>query len=168
MKNRTGILTLCALLLASVPALAQHFPWQSSASSNAASHQLVRFLFPQQVEIQAGKPAVIDLHFQIEPGLHINSHVPNQRSLIRTELIRTTTPGLKISSVEFPAGASYAFAAAPTVKLSVYTGELNVKVHIDAQRGDHLFQGSLRYQACDMNTCFPPRNVPVAVDVIAH
>ena len=47
-------------------------------------------------------------------------------------------------------------------------GEFVLKMHVTAQRGDHLIQGALRYQACDMTTCFPPRNAPVAVDVIAH
>lgn len=157
-----------ALSAASLPLLAQHFPWQTAASSSATAHQLVRFLYPQQVEVQAGKPAVIDLHFHIEPGLHINSHTPLQKSLIRTELIQSAKPGIKVDAVDFPPGSSYAFSAAPSEKLSVYTGDLVVKLHIDAQRGDHLFRGSLRYQACDTNTCFPPRNVPVAVDVIAH
>jgi hypothetical protein len=41
-------------------------------------------------------------------------------------------------------------------------------MHLTAQKGDHLVQGALRYQACDNSTCFPPRKAPVAIDVIAH
>jgi hypothetical protein len=167
-KKLHPLLIASALSLLALPALAQHLPWQTAASGNGAAHQLVRFLYPQQVEVRAGKPAVVDLHFRIEPGLHINSHTPLQKSLIRTELIQSAQPGIKVVSVNFPPGSSYAFSAAPSEKLSVYTGELVVRLRIDAQRGDHLFRGALRYQACDTNTCFPPRNVPVAVDVIAH
>jgi hypothetical protein len=29
-------------------------------------------------------------------------------------------------------------------------------------------QGALRYQACDVNACYPPREAPVAVDVVAR
>ncbi len=144
---------------------AQKLPWQTSGSPNAP---MVRFLYPQQVQVQAGKPALVEMHFRIAKGLHINSHTPLQKSLIRTDLNAAAPAGVKISAVRFPAGTPFALAAFPSEKLSVYTGEIVVGMQIVAQRGNHLVQGALRYQACDMNTCFPPHNVPVAVDVIAQ
>lgn len=167
------------LILAAVAALAfilggagsasqaQRLPWQTSGapSPNAA---LVLFLYPPQVHVLAGQLSTVKMHFRIANGLHINSHTPLQKGLIRTELNVPATAGIKIAAVQFPAGTPYSPAAFPKDKLSVYAGELVVKVSIVAQRGNHLLQGSLRYQACDMNTCFPPRNVPVAVDVIAQ
>jgi hypothetical protein len=145
----------------------QKLPWQTSAaySPNAP---MVRFLYPQQVQVQAGKPYTVEMHFRIAGGLHINSHTPLQKSLIRTDLNTPAPAGVRITAVQFPAGSPYALAAFPSEKLSVYTGEIVVGMRIVARRGNHLIQGSLRYQACDTNTCFPPRNVPVAVDVIAQ
>lgn len=166
MNSKTAILLILSALTATVSA--QKLPWQTSASTNAASQQLVRFLYPQQVSAQPGKPETIELHFRVVPGLHINSHTPRQKSLIRTELIAAEPNGVKITAVDFPPGTSYAFPANPAEKLSVYTGEFVVRMHYTAQRGDHLIQGALRYQACDTNTCFPPRNVPVAVDVVSR
>lgn len=166
------------LLMASVAAAAlafgggfgsalQKLPWQSAGTS-APNAPMVRFLYPQQVQVQSGKPYTVEMHFRISHGLHINSHTPLQKSLIRTELNAAPPAGIKITTLQFPAGTPYAFPAFPAEKLSVYTGEIVVGMRIVAQRGNHLIQGSLRYQACDMNTCFPPRNVPVAVDVVAR
>ena len=145
----------------------QKLPWQTSnpASANAP---MVRFLYPQQVQVRVGRPYTVEMHFRIASGLHINSHTPLQKSLIRTELNASVPAGVKITAVQFPAGSPYAFPALPSEKLSVYTGEIVVGMRIVSQRGNHLITGSLRYQACDMNTCFPPRNVPVAVDVVAQ
>lgn len=167
MRFGFAAVTLAALVAGSVTALAQKLPWQTS-SSNASQPQPVQYLYPQQVTLQAGKPQTIDLHFRIANGLHINSHAPRQKSLIRTELIVAEPAGVDISAVDFPPGSDYAFPADPQEKLSVYTGEVVLKMHITAKTGDHLVQGALRYQACDTNTCFPPRNAPVAVDVITH
>ncbi len=168
MKLLAAALCCAGLLAAALTAAPQKLPWQTSDSSNPNSTQLVRYLYPQQVTLQAGKPQTIDLHFRIENGLHINSHTPRQKSLIRTELIVAEPPGVNISAVDFPPGSDYAFPADPSQKLSVYSGEFVLKMHITPKSGDHLIQEALRYQACDTHTCFPPRTTPVAVDVIAH
>lgn len=158
----------CLFLLGASTAWPQRLPWQSANATTNNSTQMVRYLYPEQVTVAAGKEQTIDLHFRIAEGLHINSHTPRQKSLIRTELIAAEPAGVKITGVDFPAGSDYAFPAEPSEKLSVYSGELVLKMHFTAQRGDHLFQGALHYQACDTNTCFPPRNVPVAIDMIGR
>lgn len=145
---------------------AQKLPWQSADNQN--QKQLVQYLYPQQVSVPAGKAQVVELHFRIENGLHINSHDPRQKSLIRTQLMVAQPPGIDVTAVDFPPGTDYAFPADPQQKLSVYTGEFVLKMHLTAQRGDHLLQSGLRYQACDTNTCFPPRTAPVDIDVIGH
>lgn len=148
-------------------AAGQKLPWQTN-SSLKQDDQLVHFLYPQQVTLAAGKPQTVALHFRINPGLHINSHQPRQKSLIKTDLIAAEPNGVKIGAVDFPAGSDYAFPADPQEKLSVYSGDFVLTMHLTAQKGNHLVQGALRYQACDTNTCFPPRNAPVAVDVIGR
>lgn len=156
-----------ALILAASVATAQKLPLQASSVESKKS-QAVQFLFPEQVSVAAGKDAVVDLHFKVNAGMHINSHEPRERSLIATRLIVTEIPGMKIGPVEFPAGSDYALAAMPKDKLSVYSGEFVVRAHIQATAGQHMFEGTLRYQACDTNSCYPPREAPIAVDVIAR
>ncbi len=157
------IVPAVAFLIFAAGAGAQNLPWETSGGS---AQQLVHFLYPQQVTLAAGKAGTVDLHFRISEGLHINSHTPLQKSLIRTELIEAEPQGVKVAAVDFPAGSDYAFPADPNTKLSVYSGELVLRMHLTASRGDHLISGQLRYQACDNHTCFPPRNLPVSVDVV--
>ncbi len=144
---------------------AQKLPWDTSSGPGGGT-QLVHFLYPQQVTLPAGKAATVEMHFRINPGLHINSHTPLQKSLIRTELIEAEPQGVTIATVDFPAGSDYAFPADPSQKLSVYSGEFVLRMHLKVQHGDHLLAGQLRYQACDDHTCFPPRKLPVPLDVI--
>lgn len=156
-----------ALILAASVATAQKLPLQAS-SVESKKPQAVQYLFPEQVSVATGKDAIIDLHFKVNAGMHINSHAPRERSLIPTRLIVAEIPGMKIGPVEFPAGSDYALAAMPKDKLSVYSGEFVVRAHIQATAGQHMFEGALRYQACDTNSCYPPREAPIAVDVIAR
>jgi hypothetical protein len=151
------------MVTASVAA-AQKLPWQTESKKP----QAVQYLFPEQVSVPAGKDSVIDLHFKVNAGLHINSHEPREKGLIATRLVVGEIPGMTIGPVEFPAGADYAVTAMPGDKLSVYSGEFVVHAHVQATAGQHMFEGALRYQACDTNTCYPPREAPIAVDVIAR
>lgn len=131
------------------------------------AHPAVQYLFPEQLSVSAGKPATADLHFRIASGLHINSHKPYEKNLIPTNLMVVEEPGLKVAAVDFPAGKDFAFSFAPTEKISVYSDEFVLHAHLTAERGDHLLQAKLRYQACDASTCFPPKTIPVAIDIIA-
>ena len=154
-------LGLCAF------ATAQNFPEEHRAQQSKDEKSNVTFLFPEQVNIPAGRSTAVDLHFRVAPGLHINSHTPREKSFIPTNLAVVERNGLKVSSVDFPPGTDYSFAFSPNEKLSVYTSEFTLKAHITAQPGEHMLEGALRYQACDSNSCFPPKTIPVAVDVIA-
>jgi hypothetical protein len=168
MRFRNAVSVGIAVAIGAAAACSQVLPWQSSDNPGGPNQQLVHFLYPQQVNVPAGTAQTVDLHFRIANGLHINSHTPRQKSLIRTELMVAEPTGVKIAAVDFPDGSDFAFPADPSQKLSIYSGEFVLKMHVTAQPGNHLIQGVLHYQACDNNTCFPPRNAPVAVDVIAH
>lgn len=154
---------LCASLQCAV---SQKLAWQSDAQANANDHQQVKFLYPEQATLAAGKPGIVELHFRVNDGLHINSHTPREKSLIPTQLIVPEPVGINIASVDFPQGTDYSPAFSPNDKLSVYTGEFVLRAHITAQPGEHLVQALLRYQACDANSCYPPKKAPVAVDLI--
>ena len=166
MRLRINAALCVALAIGTAAACSQALPWQSSDNPGGPNQQLVHFLYPQQVTLAAGKPGTVELHFRINDGLHINSHAPLQKSLIRTELIEAEPEGIQIAAVDFPAGSDYAFPTDPSEKLSVYSGEFVLRMHLKASRGDHLVSGALRYQACDNHTCFPPRSLPVSVDVV--
>jgi hypothetical protein len=139
----------------------QALPGVSSARSSA-----VEYLFPEQVTVTANKSSEIALHFRIAEGLHINSHQPRQQELIPTAFSIPEGAGVRLESVRYPAGSDYALAIDPKTKLSVYAGDFTLQARIVAEKGNHLVEGKLRYQACDRNQCLPPKTIPVAIDVI--
>ncbi len=158
-------IALIFLLVASA-CLAQDFSADAQTQESKAGHSMVAFLFPEQLSVPAGKQTAVDLHFRVADGLHINSHTPREKSLIPTSLAVVEQDGFQVSDVEFPPGIDYAFAFNPKEKLSVYTGDFVLKAHLTAPAGDHLLQAALRYQACNSNSCFPPKTIPIAIDVI--
>lgn len=113
--------------------------------------------------VAANKPAVIELHFKIVQGYHVNSHTPKSELLIPTVLTLQSANGVKAGALEYPAGKPYSFSFDPGDKLDVYANDFTVKLPVVATSGDHTIDGSLRYQACDNASCYPPRTIPVKV-----
>jgi hypothetical protein len=150
-----------------VPIQDPPLPIPGGQRPSANGKDAVQFLSPTQVTLAAGHPAEIDLHFQIAPGLHINSHAPREKTLIPTRLAVIEQGGLSVSKVDFPPGSDYALAQAPQDKLSVYTGSFILRAHITARAGDHMLEGALHYQACDVNSCMPPQSLPLEVSILA-
>lgn len=170
MTRRLSILLGAALfLLTTHTALPQTIAFgEAQPSSSSKKPDAVRYLYPEQVSVPAKKTTVVELHFHVADGMHINSHAPREKTLIPTNLAVPDMAGLRVSAVDFPVGTDYSFSFSPKEKLSVYAGEFVLKAHITADVGDHLLQAVLRYQACDSNSCYPPKTIPVALDVIAR
>ncbi len=154
-------LCLCAALVCAPGARAQHMSWQTGKHTKP-----VVFLYPLQLTVPAGKPTAVSLTFRVAKGLHINSHTPTSKTFIRTELILPKNASEKLSSVQFPRGSQFSLPAFPQDKLSVYTGQFTVHARLISARGNHMLRAKLRYQACDTNSCYPPRTIPIAVNVI--
>ena len=76
----------------------------------------------EQQEVKAGKRSVIELHFRVVDGFHVNSHTPKSELLIPTQITLQPATGVKAEPVEYPAGTSYSFSFDPTEKLDVYSG----------------------------------------------
>lgn len=149
-----------ALLLGSVTPPRLHAQFDMDASGKPRTYILYT-AEPQTVP--AGKHAVLELRFRVLPGYHVNSHTPKSQFLIPTALTLQTANGVKADALQYPAGSLYSFAFDPTTKLDVYAGDFLVKVPVVAAPGDHTLDGTLRYQACDNASCYPPRTLPVKV-----
>jgi hypothetical protein len=136
------------------------------AEGRAPKAEAVRFLYPEQVTIPAGKPSTVELHFRIAPGVHINSHTPGGKYLIPTILSIPAGEGVLLEGAVYPPGAEFRPPLDPKTRLSVYAGEFTVRARLVAAAGDHLVEARLHFQACESNACMPPRTIPVAMDVI--
>ncbi|MDE3188282.1 MAG: disulfide bond formation protein DsbC [Acidobacteriota bacterium] len=156
-----------ALALAAFVAHAQ-FPLTAAQDRSVAKSNAVEYLYPEQVTVPAGKPSAIEMHFRIAHGLHINSHTPKDDFLIPTVLSVPASSGVRLENATYPPGVDFTLPIDPKTKLSVYTGDFTIFTRIVAQRGNHLVQAQLRYQACDNNACMPPKTVTVPIDVIGQ
>jgi Disulphide bond corrector protein DsbC len=117
----------------------------------------------EQQNVTAGKRSVLELHFRVVDGFHVNSHTPKSELLIPTQITLQPAAGVKAEAVEYPSGTSYSFSFDPTEKLDVYSGAFTVKLPVVAESGTHTVDGTLRYQACDHAACYPPKSLPVQV-----
>lgn len=157
---------LAVLLGCTIAAAAQSPLLDGNQHSFKRDVTAVEFLFPEQVSAPAGKPTAVELHFRVAPGLHINSHTPKDSYLIPTELTIPAASGVMLQSATYPEGTDVTLPADPTTRLNVYTGEFIINTRIVAEKGNHLVEARLRYQACDNNACMPPKTITVAIDII--
>jgi DsbC/DsbD-like thiol-disulfide interchange protein len=121
------------------------------------------FYAAEQQTVPAGKRSVLELHFRVMDGFHVNSHTPKSELLIPTQMTLQPAVGVQVEPLQFPAGTSYSFSFDPTEKLDVYSGAFTVKLPVVADAGTHTVDGTLRYQACDHAACYPPKSLPVQV-----
>lgn len=156
----------CAAVLAvGILALGAHAQIDGGGRS-VAKVEAVQYLFPEQVTVAAGKASPVTLHFRIAQGLHINSHTPSEDYLIPTTFSIPEGAGVRLDKASYPAGADLTLPADPKTKLSVYTGEFAIQTLIVSSSGNHLVEAKLRYQACNLSQCLPPRTITVPIDVI--
>jgi hypothetical protein len=143
-----------------------HTQASGAADKSTVKIEAVAYLFPEQVTLSAGKASPIALHFSIAPGLHINSHAPKDEYLIPTAFSIPDDSGVKLENATYPDGAEFVLPADPDTKLSVYTGNFTIHARLVAEPGDHLVKAKLRYQACDLTACMPPKTITVPIDIV--
>lgn len=121
------------------------------------------------VTAEQGKPATVPLTFRVAGGYHINSNQPKSEFLIPTVLKVEATTDIVIGKTTYPAGQDMSFPFAPDEKLNVYTGDFQVDVLVrplrSVQVGKYIVRGTLKYQACDNQACYPPKQLPISFDV---
>jgi hypothetical protein len=124
-------------------------------------------LLSDAVQLEAGRPQVVELRFRVDPGFHINSHAPHDETLIPT-VLKLDAGDVQVQDAAYPAGTAFRLAVGAGQTLDVYQGEFRVLVKVLARKGEWTLTGGLRYQACDSAACFPPRTLPVRVAVEAR
>ncbi len=119
--------------------------------------------------VSPGKPAKVQLKFRVSDGFHVNSNVPRSSYLIPTKLMLSPSNAVSVGKITYPAGTDMTFPFAPDEKLNVYSGEFTIGASLSATpaaaRGHHKLQGELSYQACNDRACYPPKKLPVSIEV---
>ncbi len=142
--------------------------------SSATSAQIARpqkaklALEPQALVIAAGAELRIDALATVDPGWHVQAHVPTYDYLIPTTLTLELPAGFPPPGITFPRPSRYKFAFAGE-ELDVYEGLLRIPVSVrvpeNAAPGTLTIAGSLRYQACDDKSCLPPVETRASVEL---
>ncbi len=112
----------------------------------------------------AGSAVRLAVKVTVPEGLHTQSNKPRDRLLIPTTLKIDTPADTNVDEIVWP----------PAIDLKQVTGDqplsvfereflIGVKVSLGAsvQPGDLRVPATLRYQACDVNLCYPPATAPV-------
>ena len=122
-------------------------------------------LLTDGVQVKPGTEQVVELRFRVDAGYHINSHTPMDDLLIPTTL--KFVPGaVKVTGTEYPQGDVIKLIGTGE-GLEVYQGEFKVQVKLVAPRGFSTMTGTVKYQACDNEACFPPKTLAVKLAVTA-
>ncbi len=156
MKRAGLLLILCAAMLA-------------AQTLGPSTEQYVTVASPKKVEVASGRPGALELDFRVKDGMHINSNTPHSEFLIPTKLTFNAPTDLMISKVTYPTGEELALSFSPKDKLSVYTGDFHITAQVSASHGattgPYTLHGELKYQACNDKSCFPPKTLPIVVQV---
>lgn len=161
-RTRTWVRSL-ALVLPFAVAAGQEIRLDGSRDAGALHRQRVT-LDSDKFTVSAGKPEWIELSFHVDPGFHINSHVPHDETLIPTSLKLTPSPRIRVFKDSYPPGLPLHLNVGAGETLSTYAGDFRVRVQVlAAEKGDATLAGTLHYQACDAASCYPPRDLPVTV-----
>jgi DsbC/DsbD-like thiol-disulfide interchange protein len=149
-------LALAALLLLTIR------PLHAQLNMNASDKPKAYVAYDAEPQsVPANKHATLELHFHMQPGYHVNSHTPKSELLIATTLTLQPADGVKQGPLDYPAGHPYSFSFDPSDKLDVYAGDFTLKLPVVAAAGPHTIDGSLKYQACDNASCYPPHTLPI-------
>jgi hypothetical protein len=119
----------------------------------------------QKLVAKRGASAEAKIAVSIQPGFHVNSNHPSDDYLIPLSLKWESGGALESDGPTVfpkPQLEKYEFSDKP---LSVFTGDFDLlakfKVPAAASQGPGIMLGKLRYQACNTNSCFPPKTVEV-------
>jgi len=160
-SNRLVWLTLTAMLLSGI-CMAQE-------SAAPQGRTFVTYVSASNVVVAPGHAAPVRFTFHVQDPYHINSSHPAQEELIPTQLHFSLPGEVAVGKVQYPAGKLMSFPFDPSTKLSVYSGDVVISAvfiaPLKAATGTYTIHGELKYQACDNNSCYPPKKLPFAFNV---
>jgi DsbC/DsbD-like thiol-disulfide interchange protein len=105
-----------------------------------------------------GKDLVLTV--ALEPGWHVNAHDPDRPYLIPTTLDVDPPGDAAVAEIRYPEAVVHSLAFAADVRLRLYEGSFPIRVRLKDAAPPRL-DARLTYQACNDETCLPPRTLTV-------
>ena len=112
---------------------------------------------------QRGRVVRAAIVMEIPSGYHVNANRPLGKYAIPTTLKIDVPKGVTVGPISFPRAIVRKLKATNNESLAVYEGRaiLRFNVTVPAGYGDGWLnlKAHLRYQSCNDEVCFPPKNV---------
>ncbi|HZH34417.1 MAG TPA: protein-disulfide reductase DsbD domain-containing protein [Pyrinomonadaceae bacterium] len=148
----------------------QSFPEVSTETSKPKVNPAETVQFSaDKIEVKAGAAGEAMLKIRIISPYHINANPPSDKNLIPTEIEFESKNGITADKPVYPTGETKTFAFSPDKPLSVYEGEIEIKMPIrvaaGAAKGIQSVPGKLKFQPCDNEVCYRPQTIDVLLQV---
>ena len=118
---------------------------------------------------QRGRTIHAAVVIEIPAGYHVNANRPLGKYAIPTTLKIDAPKGVVVGFVSFPRAVVRKLKASNNEVLAVYEGRavlrFNVTVPANYQDGSLNLKARLRYQSCNDEVCFPPKNENFDMDI---
>jgi uncharacterized protein len=115
------------------------------------------------IDIAAGGKAQYELELKIMKGYHIQANPASEEFLIAVTPKLQPVDGIKIGQPIYPKGVPFRLKSSKK-DISTYENSVVIKIPLEAdaaaKKGVIALKGTLRYQGCDAEICFPPVNLP--------
>ena len=118
---------------------------------------------------QRGRTIRAAIVMEIPSGYHVNANRPLGKYAIPTSLKIESPRGVTIGPIVYPRAIVRKLKAVNNEPLAVYEGRailrFNVTVPANYQGGEVVLKARLRYQSCNDEVCFPPKNQDVDMGI---
>ena len=125
--------------------------------------------FPSVDGVRGGDSFQIAVVLAIQPGYHINAHVPSLEYLIPTRLTFETSEAVRMAEPQYPKPISQTFEFAPGQPLDVYEGRVIIAAAGEVAQIENArsipVRGKVTVQACSHNQCLAPVNLPFSISL---
>ena len=128
----------------------------------AAQNDVLKIAPAAPLAGKRGESIQIKTSLQLQGGYHLNSNKPDDPYLIPLRLTWDSNT-VETVSVQFPEPRKekYEFSEKP---VSVFTGDFAIASTVKPKAaGFIVLTGKLRYQACNHNSCLPPKTIDIKI-----
>jgi DsbC/DsbD-like thiol-disulfide interchange protein len=119
--------------------------------------------------VQRGRTVRGAIVMEIPSGYHVNANKPLGKYAIATVVKIEAPRGVTVSPVAYPRAVVRKLKATNNEALALYEGRailrFNVSVPASYQDGPIKLKARVRYQSCNDEVCFPPKNDDVELNI---
>jgi Disulphide bond corrector protein DsbC len=124
-----------------------------------------------EVVIRQGASAEAVITADVRAGYHVHSNPASDALFVATTLTLHGAKGISAGVPIYPAGTTKTFKFSDK-PLSVYEGKVAIRLPLKSSAhgdlGAFSIPATLRYQACDNEACYPPKNLDLLISVVVN